>query len=88
MSPSLIASLEIRKAWEESMTDRYHSLTVVLEQDIRTDDAEGLIDTIKRLRGVLSVTGEVADLDSHMAEDRARRELGQKLWEILYPKNP
>ena len=68
------------------MTDRYHTLTVVLEADIRTDDAEGLIEAIKRMRGVLSVAGEVSDLDSHMAEERARRELGQKLWEILYPK--
>lgn len=67
------------------MTDRFHSLTVVLEKDIRSDDAEGLIQAIRHMRGVLSVTGRVSDPDSHMAEERARRELGQKLWEILYP---
>lgn len=70
------------------MTDRYHTLTVVLDKEIREDDAEGLIQAIGWMRGVLSVTGKVADLDSHMAVERARRELGEKLWEILYPKRP
>ena len=68
------------------MTDRFHSLTVVLERDIREDDAEALMGAIKTLRGVLSVRGEVADMTSVMAEDRARRELGQRLIEIVYPK--
>ena len=68
------------------MTDRYHSLTVVLEKDIRTDDAEALTDAIKMMRGVLSVSGTVAGIESHMAEERALRHLGQKLWEVLYPK--
>lgn len=68
------------------MTDRYHSLTVVLAQDIRDDDAEALMSAIKQLRGVLTVTGKVADLDSHMAHERARADLGEKIWTVLYPK--
>lgn len=68
------------------MTDRFNTLTVVLEKDMRDDDAEGLIEAIQRLRGVLSVTGNVANGNSWMAEERARHDLGQKLWEILYPK--
>lgn len=67
------------------MTDRYHSLTVVLEQNTRDDDAKHIIDAIQMLRGVLSVTGNVANLESHLAEERARHDLGQKLWKILYP---
>ena len=69
------------------MTDRYHTLTVVLEQDIRTDDAENLLKAIKQLRGVGSVTGVVSDLVSNMAEQRARQNLGNKLWDVLYPKH-
>lgn len=69
------------------MTDRYNALTVVLEKDIRNDDAEALLNAIRQLRGVLSVTGNVADLDSHMAQARARHELGEKLWRVLYPKH-
>jgi hypothetical protein len=68
------------------MTDRFHTLTVVLEKDIRDDDAQRLIDAIKHMRHVLTVTGKVADLDSHMAYERARADLGEKIWEVLYPK--
>lgn len=68
------------------MTDSYHTLTVVLERDTRTDDAEALIAAIRQMRGVLSVAGVVVSLESHMAQDRARRELGDKLLAVLYPK--
>lgn len=68
------------------MTDRYHSLTVVLEANIRADDAQPLIDAILQLRGVLSICGEVANSNTWMAEERARRELGNKIWEVIYPK--
>ena len=68
------------------MTDRFATLTVVLERDFRDDDAESLLTAIRQMRGVLSVTGNVTDLTAHMAEERARRELGAKLWQVLYPK--
>ncbi len=69
------------------MTDRFNTLTVVLEKDIRDDDTEGLIEAIRRLRGVLNVAGNIADSNSWMAEERARYDLGQKLLEVLYLKN-
>lgn len=68
------------------MTDRFHSLTVVLVQDIREDDAEALIQAICMLRGVVSASGNVSDPTSYMAEQRARRELEQKLLDIIHPK--
>ena len=68
------------------MTDQIHSLTVVLEKDVCDDDCEDLIRTIKTLRNVLSVGSHVTNVDNHMAQERARHELGQKLWEALYPK--
>ncbi len=69
------------------MTDRFHSLTVILEKDMRDDDCESLINAIKMLRGVIKVNPIVSDPTSWMAEERARRELGQKLLEIVFPKN-
>lgn len=33
------------------MTDRFHTLTVVLEHDMRDDDAQALISAIGQLRG-------------------------------------
>lgn len=70
------------------MTDRYHSLTVVLERDMRDDDAEALIAAIGQLRNVLKVTGIVSDFTSHMAIERARADLGTGLWNVLYPPKP
>jgi hypothetical protein len=67
------------------MTDRFHALVVVLEKDIRDDDAEHLINAIKMMRGVLSVEGEVSSIETHTAEERARHELGQKILDVLYP---
>lgn len=68
------------------MTDRYNALIVVLEQDMRDDDAEALLGAIRQLRGVLSVTGNVADIGSHISDERAKHVLGQKLWGVIYPK--
>jgi hypothetical protein len=65
------------------VTDRYFALTVVLEQNIRDDDAQPLIDAIKQLRGVLSVEPHISNLDTHQAQERAYAELRKKLWEVL-----
>jgi hypothetical protein len=68
------------------MTDRYNTLTVALEKDIRDEDAEVLISAIKQLRGVLTVTGNVVDGNEWLIGQRVRHELGKKLWQVLYPK--
>lgn len=68
------------------MTDRYNAITVVLDHDIREDDAESLLNAIRMLRGVLSVTPNVTSLESHVAHDRAINELRNKLRDVLWPK--
>lgn len=68
------------------MTDRINALTVVLDQDIRTDDVEPLVRAITQFRGVQSVNTHVVELSDHIAFTRARVDLGTKLWRILYPK--
>ena len=65
------------------MTDRYNALTVVLDRDMREDDAEHLINAIRMLRGVLSVNPNVSDLQDHVAIMRVKRELTQKLYDAL-----
>jgi hypothetical protein len=57
------------------MTDRYNALTVVLEENIREDDAEALIGAIRQLKGVQDVVPNVADINSVVADSRARLEL-------------
>ncbi len=69
------------------MSDRIHSFTVVLEKDLRADDdAKPIMDAVRQLRGVISVTANVSDITSHMAEQRATHDLGQKLLQIVFPK--
>jgi hypothetical protein len=68
------------------MTDRYHSLTVVLDSNIRADDAEPMMNAIRMFVGVQSVAGNVADPGYYVAETRVRHELRSKLFEALEPK--
>lgn len=65
------------------MTNRYCSFIVVLDQDLRQDDAQVLVDAIKLLRGVLTVTPLAADANYQTAELRARIDLNEKLLKIL-----
>jgi hypothetical protein len=65
------------------MTDRVHSLTVVLEEDMRVDDCEDLMNAICMLKNVVSVTTHVTDVDDHMAIHRVKHEFKKKLWDVL-----
>ena len=65
------------------MTDRLNAITVVLDHDIRDDDAEPLLNAIRMLRGVLEVTPHVADYASHVAESRARQAWRERILKIL-----
>jgi len=66
------------------MTDRYNALVVVLDHDIRDDDAEALLNAIRMLKGVLSVKGNVSDIGDLIAQDRASHELRKQLRDILW----
>lgn len=65
------------------MSDRIHSLTVILTADKRDDDCEAIIQAIQMIKGVGSVRKHVSDPVSTMAEWRAKRELSDKIWAIL-----
>lgn len=68
------------------MTDRLYALTVVLEKDIREDDAkETIIPAIKMIKGVTDVKGSVRNIETFMAETRARDFYRDKLMDILFP---
>jgi hypothetical protein len=68
------------------MTDRYYALTVTLTEPIRDDDAEAIINAIRMIKGVNNVVPLVAEADLHWAAERAKRELGEKILELIYPK--
>ena len=66
--------------------DNCHSLSVVLEKDVSPEHIETIVNAIRMIRGVLSVSEHVADIESFMAEERARHKLGQKILDVIYPK--
>lgn len=70
------------------MTTRYNALIVALEEDMREDDAQGLIDAIARLRGVIAVKGQAPgeNLDYYVAEERTQQEWRKKFIDLLWPK--
>lgn len=65
------------------MTDRIHALTVVLDDDYRTDDVEPIVEAIKMLRGVLTVEEHVANMNDYSARSRVRAKLEERLWKVL-----
>lgn len=67
------------------MTDRAHSLTVVLQRDMRLDDIEDTMNAIRCLRNVAEVSPIVADVVSHMATIRAKQELFEQLLLVCKP---
>lgn len=64
------------------MSDRYHALTVFLEEPLRDDDAELLIKAIRMLRGVMSVEPHITNVDA-WARETAKQELRRQLWDVL-----
>lgn len=68
------------------MSDRFISLTVILENPMRADDLQPTIDAIRQLRGVMDVTPIVIDPQTYWAQERARRDLVTKLYEVLQPE--
>lgn len=65
------------------MSDRYNFLTVALEHDIRSDDAEPIIEAIKLIRGVANVEGAVAHSGDWANREQVKYELRSKLWGVL-----
>lgn len=67
------------------MTDRLKGLTVLLDRDIREDDAAPIIAAIQMIKGVASVQTHVADPDHYLAVETARWELRKEIWKVVNP---
>jgi hypothetical protein len=65
------------------MTDQYNALIVVLEKDIREDDAEDLIKALGKFKGVIKVKGNITDIESFAAEERARHNIWDKIFNVF-----
>ncbi|KKL04890.1 hypothetical protein LCGC14_2611520 [marine sediment metagenome] len=68
------------------MTDRIFAITVLLEEDIPEDEVESILRAIEMIKRGHTVEPHVANRELWAATHRARQELVQKLWEVLYPE--
>jgi len=68
------------------VTDRVHSLTIVLKHDIRVDELEDIETALKMIRGVLSVGRNISDHTEYVAQERATWELRNKIRDVLWPQ--
>ena len=69
------------------MSDRINYLTVGLKEDIKDEDCKAVIQAIGMIQGVLDVQPNIVNADNWVSDARARHELGQKPFAILYPKS-
>lgn len=65
---------------------RHAGYVVVLDHDLREEDSEGLLDAIRRLRGVLTVKPIESDCNLDIAEDRARHKLWAEVRQVFWPE--
>lgn len=68
------------------MSNKINSITVVFKQDITDEYCDKLIDAISLFEGIVKIERNVSDFNTFTAESRVRREFGEKLFEVLYPK--
>lgn len=64
------------------MTDRHAGYLLTLEEDVRSDDAERILNALRMVKGVLHVEPIVSDTAVKMAENRVRSEVYSKLHEV------
>ena len=65
------------------MTDRIKGCTVVFEEEIRTDDAESILNAIRSIRGVLSVDGTLSTGSDYFERQRIKIELLKKISQMV-----
>lgn len=67
------------------MTNAINSITIVLEHNMREDDAQALLNAVQMLKGVITARANVSGLTDYIAQARARYEYGCKLMGVIYP---
>ena len=66
------------------MTDRHAAYIVVLDKDIREDDAEATVQALSHIRGVAAVKAVTSTPEIQVAAVRERARLQELLWKALH----
>ena len=65
------------------MSDRVNSLLVILDKDMRDDDVQALVDAIRMMKNVNSVSMNVSDPDTQVAVMRERSRVNNALLDLI-----
>lgn len=65
------------------MTDRVKGFTVILEEDIRIDDVQVILDAVKMIRGVGHVEPSILTSNDLYARERVKMEMREKILQII-----
>ncbi len=65
------------------MTDHHAGYVVILDRNIREDDAADTLNALRMVRGVQSVEPIVAGIETQIAESRARSRILGRLYDVL-----
>jgi hypothetical protein len=65
------------------MTDRVKGFVVTLEQDVRIDDIEPMLQAIRYMRGVANVEPSIADSSDWINQQRIKNDLRGKLQRFI-----
>lgn len=65
------------------MTDRVKGFYVTLEQDVRVDDVESLVNAVRQLKGVAAVNVNISNADDWMNRMQLRSQIRRKLYSAI-----
>lgn len=65
------------------MTDRHAAYIVTLDEDIREDDAEAIINALRMVKHVIGVEPVVASFEQRIAERRVSDEWRKRIYGML-----
>lgn len=68
------------------MTDRAKGFTVTLEQDIRVDDVEFILNAVRMIKGVAHVEPSLTTRGDHMNRTLVRLDMEKKIYDVLRDK--
>jgi len=67
------------------MSTYYSGIVVTFEKNVHEDDIEHRLNAIRMIRGVLSVEAVECDYSTHIAVERMRHDLWEKVQNALFP---
>jgi uncharacterized protein (DUF885 family) len=66
------------------VSEKVSGFVVVLDSDLKYEDAQATISALKRIRGVVSADPILTNVSQQIAQIRAERVIEEKLWRALH----